>query len=293
MNNSCIDKGTSKCDEWNKVVDEHKSFSDIVTSFAKKTLSIADFPPSNIQLQEGQDNKIRILDVACGMGEVVLVAQELCCPKKFHFIATDFSEEMIRQVGNCLKKKSINNIETAVMDAANMSTLCSDSFDYVICQFAIDHFYSPQESVNEMTRLLKPNGTCVIATWKYTDVMTLIEQAADLTVGSDWRENSEGIATSHAHRFADESKLIQIANSAGLRNVNVSGVSMKFNVGCLEKSYPVISRNPIADQILSRLDEDGREKFRLNFLKVSQDKIDSNGNLHLEIHTNIMRATKF
>jgi len=109
---------------------------------------------------EGLDPKEgeRILDVACGGGQLSLKIAERGC--KVHGI--DISERNINSA-KCLAERAKIIAQLEVADAQHLPY--SDGyFDKVVCSSSLEHFPDDIESLREMNRVLKSGGTLVLTT---------------------------------------------------------------------------------------------------------------------------------
>lgn len=89
-----------------------------------------------------------VLDVACGTGDFA----EMCRSRGAEVVATDYAARMLdhaalRGMGGILVRA----------DATNMP-IRGESFDVVVCGFALRNFASLEPAFSEMARVLKPGG---------------------------------------------------------------------------------------------------------------------------------------
>jgi len=103
---------------------------------------------------DGTPRTPRVLDVACGTGDMVLELAK----RGYEVTGVDISEEMLaiaKVKGERLKVK----VEKA--DAEHLP-FPNDSFDAVTCAFGVRNFVHLEQGLNEMLRVLKPGGKMVI-----------------------------------------------------------------------------------------------------------------------------------
>lgn len=91
------------------------------------------------------------LDIATGGGHVA----KTLSPTVKHIFATDLTKEMLKNSAEHLK--SYTNISYIVADAENLPFLDS-TFDIITCRIAAHHFPNPNQFMQEVHRVLKPNG---------------------------------------------------------------------------------------------------------------------------------------
>lgn len=115
---------------------------------------IVDFIKSNIDPFDG----MRILDVGCGFGEILIQIQDMF--KEFNPILTgcDISDVMIKSAKNKTTGISFN------VSPAEQLPYNDKSFDYVLCTEVLEHVISPSQAITGIVRVLKPDGTMIITT---------------------------------------------------------------------------------------------------------------------------------
>jgi len=97
------------------------------------------------------------LDVACGPGELVLGL----APRVKFARGVDLTLEMLRQAGEFRGQRQVPN---ACFDLGEVECLPypDTSFDLVSCQCSIHHFEKPRIAVQEMLRVMKPQGRMMV-----------------------------------------------------------------------------------------------------------------------------------
>lgn len=102
----------------------------------------------------------KVLEVATGRGAVLFPLAEAGAD----IDAIDLSPEMIRITEKESKKRGFNNIRFQVMDAEHLG-FEDNSFDLVICGFAVFFCESLERVLSEFRRVLKPGGIVALSTW--------------------------------------------------------------------------------------------------------------------------------
>lgn len=165
-----------------------------------------------------ETNKIAA-DVGAGTGFICEGLLEKGLKK---VIAVDHSNEMIGE----MKKKfsEFNNIEYVCAEG-NHIPVDNSTFDYVFANMYLHHSDSPQEAINEMTRILKTGGKLVITDLDKHDFEFLRVEQFDKWLGFD----------------RDDIK--NLFEKAGLNNVNVDCVGgnccSDSNCGCSSASISI------------------------------------------------------
>lgn len=102
----------------------------------------------------------KVLDVACGTGEFErLILSEN--PSQ-QIVGVDISEKMIELAQQ--KLQSYSNVDFQLASAAALP-FDDASFDTIISANSFHYFDDPNVALNEMKRVLKPNGNLIILDW--------------------------------------------------------------------------------------------------------------------------------
>lgn len=96
------------------------------------------------------DDKIRLLDLGCGPGE--LIEELLLNFKNINITGIDFSEGML-QISKNRNPKACH----IKMDAADLSSI-NERFDIIICTHSLPYYKNPQNIMKELNRLTADDG---------------------------------------------------------------------------------------------------------------------------------------
>lgn len=108
----------------------------------------------NMMLELAGDVKSKtVLDVATGAGHTALAFAKTGA----RVTATDLTPEMLDKARAFLKSQNIQEVVFQEVSAEYMP-FADNTFDIVTCRIAAHHFADPQVFVNEVARVLKPNG---------------------------------------------------------------------------------------------------------------------------------------
>ncbi|KAA8496924.1 2-methyl-6-phytyl-1,4-hydroquinone methyltransferase [Porphyridium purpureum] len=108
----------------------------------------------------------RILDVGCGIGGTSrILAKEF---PHAEVIGISLSSEQVQRATALAEKEGLDNVTFRLMDALHMD-FDDDTFDLVWGCESGEHMPDKAAYVNEMTRVLAPQGTLAIATWCQRD----------------------------------------------------------------------------------------------------------------------------
>ncbi|MBD1910013.1 MULTISPECIES: methyltransferase domain-containing protein [unclassified Leptolyngbya] len=101
-----------------------------------------------------------VLDVACGTGEF---ERRVLKKNPDHIIlGVDFSENML-----ALARKKCQDYRNVRFEAASATAIPApaQAYDVVVCANAFHYFEQPEQALQEMGRVLKPEGRLVILDW--------------------------------------------------------------------------------------------------------------------------------
>ena len=105
----------------------------------------------------------QVLDVACGTGLVAFAAADSVGPSG-RVSGVDLSGQMVDAAQRRARSLGLANVDFARMDAENLA-LPNASFDVVLCALGLMYMPDPERAVQEMRRVMRPDGRVVIAVW--------------------------------------------------------------------------------------------------------------------------------
>jgi ubiquinone/menaquinone biosynthesis C-methylase UbiE len=98
----------------------------------------------------------RILDVATGTGAIILAAAKQV-GRGATLVGIDLSDAMLQRAREATRAARLGNVELRVMNAQDLQ-FPDESFDYVLCGFALGSIVDPARALGEMRRVLRPAG---------------------------------------------------------------------------------------------------------------------------------------
>ncbi|MEW6544423.1 MAG: methyltransferase domain-containing protein [Nitrospirota bacterium] len=193
----------------------------------------------------------RILDAGCGSGlagtfllmdeayRVRSAPRDLAKP--LHYVGIDFVSEALLRASHNLSRmaaelsaqstgvawpESLVKLSFGVADLNRELPFRESSFDRIVCHFVINYLESPESSLRELVRLLRPGGTLVVTTLKpladlseiqrnlfpIADQPDMVKQAMKLL--SLWSRIEQG-ATPARVRPIDEHELTALLRASG------------------------------------------------------------------------------
>lgn len=117
----------------------------------------------------------RALDVATGAGHTAAAF----APHVATVVASDITDEMLRETEQLAKARGLENLSTATAEAGSLP-FENGSFDIVTCRLAAHHFASIPRFVNAAHRVLSPSGLLAVVDNVTPDIDFLPEMPADL-----------------------------------------------------------------------------------------------------------------
>jgi ubiquinone/menaquinone biosynthesis C-methylase UbiE len=181
----------------------------------------------------GVEPGMRILDVACGRGAILIPAAERVGASGT-VTGIDLSGAMVQAANDAARQRSYGDI--AQVGDAEQLPFPDASFDRVLCGFGLMFFPNVDRALTEFRRVLAPAGRIGVSTWQASqaddlgtvlaelgfsgsgepgwitdpgDLTHLLEQASY----TDVRVTAE----THAFRYADVDQYWQNARGTGLR----------------------------------------------------------------------------
>lgn len=105
-------------------------------------------------------NPKTILDVATGTGDFAILSAEKLQAEKI--IGIDISENMLNYGKEKIAKKNLQSTVTLQLADSEALPFESNSFDAITVGFGVRNFENLQKGLQEMQRVLKPNGIATI-----------------------------------------------------------------------------------------------------------------------------------
>ena len=157
----------------------------------------------------------RLIDIGCGPGAFLSLVQERFPDIQLN--ALDLSEEMVQETRMRLAETSI----ATVGDAERMP-LEDEQYQVVTCNMSIHHYPHPLSALNEMRRILKPGGYLLLNDMDCVrPIRALANIIFPLLPGGDVK-------------MYDQKEILQMAESAGFRNVQYKKIS-PFSFQCVAR----------------------------------------------------------
>lgn len=99
------------------------------------------------------DMSLQAIDIATGGGHTALTV----APHVAHITVTDLTPTMLEQAKAFLSEQGVTNAQYQIADAEQLP-FNDNTFDRATCRIAPHHFPEVSQAVNEIARVLKPQG---------------------------------------------------------------------------------------------------------------------------------------
>jgi SAM-dependent methyltransferase len=171
----------------------------------------------------GVRSATRVLDVACGPGEVAAAA----CARGARVSAVDLSPEMV-----ALARRDRPALDVRESDAEALP-FAAGAFDAVVCNFGLGHFPRPEVAAGEFARVLAAGGRLALSWWDLprSRVNAVFLDASAAAGAPPPRDVPEGPPV---NRFSNDGALRALLEGAGLRDVAVSTHSWTHHAPSVE-----------------------------------------------------------
>jgi SAM-dependent methyltransferase len=153
----------------------------------------------------------RVLDVACGPGDVAAAASA----RGARVSAVDLSPEMV-----ALARRNHPALDAREGDAEEL-LFAGGAFDAVVCNFGLGHFPRPEVAAAEFARVLAAGGRLALSWWDLprSRINAMFFDASAAAGAPPPRDVPEGPPV---NRFSSDGALRELLEGAGLRDVAVS-----------------------------------------------------------------------
>ena len=170
-------------------------------------------------------------------------------------LAIDIAKELLDIGGRFARDSGFQNIETRVMDGGNLD-LPDDSFDAVICRFALMYLDDPVSGLRGMKRVLKPNGRVSVVVYgvngspEFARAVSVVRQRVGIPQ-----------AQSPAHSLGEEAVLRQSLVEGGFSEIEIHALELPMRMASAEECVRYLqSTSPTLKELTSPLSQDERKE---------------------------------
>jgi len=179
----------------------------------------------------------KVLDIGCGRAvDDVKIAAKGGKP-----VGLEPSRTMLSHCKNCISE---NEADIALVQGIGENLPFKDnSFDWVMCKGALDHFPDPYQTIKEISRILKPNGKAVVSIANFESLgHRLGRNSHYVTKYFPWRDRTKRQAweTPPDHTFRFDYPLIVDVMNSYLKIEAASGVSLLWGAPLWDKTLAIL-----------------------------------------------------
>mmetsp|Transcript_9828 Transcript_9828/g.31135 ORF Transcript_9828/g.31135 Transcript_9828/m.31135 type:complete len:304 (+) Transcript_9828:40-951(+) len=135
-----------------------------------------------------------ILDLACGPGEPACTLAKTF--PNASVTASDFTDGMLAQAQERVAENGLGDqVTVAKLDFNDLSSIASESIDLVTCSLGLHiPVDGPSQALSEISRVLKPGGTCIATIWEEVNMCDLCMKTMEEVTGEPFQMPFDPVA---------------------------------------------------------------------------------------------------
>ena len=203
---------------------------------------LAEATLQNVTINENDS----VLDVACGTGIMNRVIGEQF-PSLNSIVGVDLNPTMIEMA----KKLTSDQQERFKWHQSDVVSLPFEDklFTLVFCQQGLQFFPDKPKAIQEIRRVIKPNGRLVLTVWSaISPFFMALAESLDMHIGSETAQKSLA-----PFAFRDEQVIRDIVTGAGFIEASMTTITILRNIDPANISIPKeIAANPIGSTVAAQ-----------------------------------------
>jgi ubiquinone/menaquinone biosynthesis C-methylase UbiE len=173
----------------------------------------------------------RVLELACGAGDVGLAAAPLVAPGEVG--VSDVAAEMVEIAGRRAAARGLENVTPRVFGVEAIDDRDA-SYDVVVCREGL-MFAEPEVAVGEIARVLRPGGRAAVAVWGPPERNPWLRSVFEVVAGQLGRPvPPPGVRGPFS--LADAGRLEQLL-ATGLDDVEVEELDVPLEAGSFDEGW--------------------------------------------------------
>jgi len=196
----------------------------------------------------------RVLDIAAGDCDQSMAAARRVGPEGY-VLAVDVADRLLAAGAQFARQAGFQNIETRVMDGGNLD-LPDDSFDAVICRFALMYLPDPSLGLRGMKRVLKPAGRVSVVVYGVNG-----SPEFSAAVAAVRRHLRLPQSESSAHSLGEVAVLQQSLEAGGLSQIEIHSLDLPIHMASTEECVRYLqATSPTLSELTAPLSREERKE---------------------------------
>ncbi len=250
--------------DWNKMAEKFDLWVPFIEPVAEKMLAIADVSSGT-----------RVLDVASGTGEpAITLAKKM--QGSAEITGTDAMEGMVKVAQNKVATGGLSGIEFKTMPAEKLE-FEDNSFDQIICRFGVMLFQDSQQGLNEMFRVLKPDGKFVLAVWNTAETMPIMNWG--YLAFKDKIEKEKLPAIEKLTSLGGAGVLDAMLEKAGFSQFQISTEDLEYQFDSFEQYWELVEASDVLKMQFDALEEGQKAQVKNEMAEFAKSCETSGGQL--------------
>jgi len=213
-----------------------------------------------------------VLDVASGTGEPALSLAKL--QRDVVITGVDSAEGMINVAQSKVEKQKLKNISFQTMPVEHLA-FDDNSFDKILCRFGVMLFEDPQAGLNEMFRVLKPNGQFVLAVWGEAETMPSMYWSYQI-----FKDKVDEQAYPPLHKvtwLGEDGVFETLLNNAGFENITIEHKTFNYQFDSIDDYWDALESSDILKQQFEAMENSSKSEVRNELAEFAKEYVTAEG----------------